>query len=75
MAGKPEIARWPGFRDAHGIDREYERVRETAQRELDETVAGPRDGARPPDGTDMKNPDGEFEAPSPMTPPSVAPRR
>jgi hypothetical protein len=55
---------------AEGLDAAYRKDRERAERELDEIEAGPKAGMGiAADDTDMKNPDGEGEAPAPMTGP------
>ena len=65
---KRQDGRWPAFADARGIDAKYAQVRREAERELADTEAGPRDGSSiPPGDTEMKNPHGEFQHPSPMT--------
>jgi hypothetical protein len=60
--------RWPAFADARGIDAKYAQVRRQAEQELADTEAGPRNTVSvPAEDTDMKNPHGEFQHPSPMT--------
>jgi len=58
---------WQEFADARGIDAKYEEAKAEADRELRDATAGPDDALQiAPDGTELKNPDGEFQWPSPM---------
>jgi hypothetical protein len=52
--------------DGPGMDTAYEQAGKAAEKQLDETLAGP-DGMRvPADDTGMKNPGGAFADPAPM---------
>jgi hypothetical protein len=58
---------WWEFADARGIDAKYAEERPQADKELADATAGPDDWASiAPDDTMMKNPGGEFQAPSAM---------
>src|SRR5438067_9803837 len=60
--------RWTAFADARGIDAKYAQVRAQAEKELAETGTEPHTSIStvPPGDTEMKNPHGEFQHPSPM---------
>lgn len=67
---------WREFADATGIETKYREDQANADRELAEATAGPNDQDHiAADDTDMKNPHGEFQAPSAMSvpPPDAAP--
>jgi hypothetical protein len=66
MIKLPKWFLWTGFSSARGMDTAYEQASAAAQKQLDETLAGPDNFHVAPDDTDMKNPDGEFEDPAPM---------
>lgn len=51
--------------EGQGIDQDYEKVRETAKRELQDTMAGPAIPLQQEAGEDLKNPEGEFAVPTP----------
>jgi hypothetical protein len=55
--------------ESRGIDTAYEAVRDQAESELAGTAAEPKQPLQAPTGSDIKNPDGEYAAPSPMTGP------
>lgn len=58
---------WKEFADATGIDAAYVAHQADADRELRDAIVTPRgDGLVPADDTGMKNPEGEFQYPSPM---------
>ena len=58
---------WKEFADATGIDAAYAAHQADADRELRDAIVTPRgDGLVPADDTGMKNPEGEFQYPSPM---------
>lgn len=70
MSKKKEFGRWPEFADATGIDAKYAQDQAKADKELADATAGPDDSIPvPTDDTGMKNPHGEFQSPSTMTPP------
>jgi len=64
---------WWEFADARGIDAKYAEERPQADQELADATAGPDHWISiAPDDTAMKNPHGEFQAPSAM---KVAPEK
>jgi hypothetical protein len=52
---------------AAGISAAYDRDRNRAEAELQATIAGPRDRPAVDNDPEVKNPDGEWENPAPMT--------
>jgi hypothetical protein len=67
MSRKRDKGRWQDFADARGIDAKYAEERAQADKELADATAGPDDWVSiAPDDTAMKNPHGEFQAPSAM---------
>jgi hypothetical protein len=67
MNRKRDKGRWQDFADARGIDAKYAEERAQADKELADATAGPDDWVSiAPDDTAMKNPHGEFQAPSAM---------
>jgi hypothetical protein len=71
MHGEDSMARsrghWKEFADATGIDAVYAQHQAEADRELEETLVSPKgDGLVPAGDAEMKNPNGEFQHPSPM---------
>jgi hypothetical protein len=53
--------------ESQGIDKGYEAVREVAQKELADTMAGPAKPLQQVSGDGIKNPEGEFAIPAPAT--------
>src|ERR1700761_8916922 len=52
------------FWESKGLDAAYEAVRKQAQRDLENSMAGPKQPLGEPTG--VKNPDGEFSVPAPI---------
>lgn len=69
MSAEKEIQSPTSGFAARGFSAAYDKVRQAAKRELDETEAGPKTPLPvPADDTAMKNPDGDLQHPSAMPP-------
>lgn len=69
MSERRDSSYWWGFGDAGGADRAYEGARKEADKEFQETFAGPKaidEMYVAPNDIRMKNPEGEFKDPAPM---------
>lgn len=68
MTSDPKIHAEPNpAPENQGFDRDYEAVRQVAERELIKAMAGPRKPLQQVSGDDIKNPEGEFAIPAPAT--------